>query len=282
MGIQVLNGLTYGALLLSTSVGLALMFGLRGVINFAHGSLYAAGAYLGYTVAEQSSYWVALVVAPLLAGGLGAALDLLVLRPLNGRPRITLVLLTFGLALILTDVFRMVWGSNQLLLEPPGALAGTVDLLGSTYPVYRLFIIAAGLTTGLLLLMLLRGTTWGLRIRTASAAPDIAAIHGINVSAVQTVVVALAVGLAGLAGVLAAPLFTVTPDMGATVLVESFIVIVVGGLASISGAMGAALLIGLVSVMANAYLGPYASLAPYVLVALLLMARPHGLAGEAP
>lgn len=280
MAIQLLNGLVSGALLLSTSVGLALMFGLRGVINFAHGALYAMGAYLGYSVAQQSNYWFALVAAPLLAAAFGAALDLCVLRPLDHRPRITLVLLTFGIALILTDVFRMVWGTNQLLLEAPSILAGTVDVLGSTYPVYRLFIIAAGLLTGLALLALLRRTTLGLRIRTASAAPDIAAIHGVNVSAVQTFVVALAVGLAGLAGVLAAPLFTVTPDMGATILVESFIIIVVGGLASISGAMGAAMLIGVVTVSANAYLGAYATLAPYVLVAIILIARPHGLAGE--
>ncbi|MDI6912495.1 branched-chain amino acid ABC transporter permease [Nocardioides sp.] len=280
MAIQLLNGLTYGALLLSTAVGLALMFGLRGVVNFAHGALYALGAYLGYSIAQQSNYWIALVLAPLVAAGIGAALDRFILRPLDGRPRITLVLLTFGLGLVLTDAFRWIWGSDQLLLNPPAALAGTVGLAGSTYPVYRLFIAATGLLTGLALILLLRRTSFGLRIRTASAAPDIAAIHGVNVSAVQTLVVALAVGLAGLAGVLAAPLFTVTPDMGATVLVESFIVIVVGGLASMPGAMVAALVIGMVTTSANAYLGSYATLAPYIVVAMILIIRPHGLAGE--
>lgn len=279
MFIQVLNGLVQGSLLLLIATGLAMMYGLRGIVNFGHGAIYALGAYIGFAVATSAGFWAALLVAPVTLAVLGWALDRSTFRPLRDRSVLDLVLLTLGAALVITDGIRLVWGSNQQVVSPPALMQQSVTVMGQTYPTYRLFVLMLALVVGVGLLLLLSRTRFGLQVRAARQSPEVAAMMGVHLDRVGTTVVALAFGLAGLAGVVAAPLFTVTPDMGAAILVQAFLVMVLGGLASIGGAMVAAIALGMVTVLAIAYLGVGAAVAPYLLAAAILIWRPRGLSG---
>lgn len=258
--------------------GLALIFGLRGIVNFAHGALYMLAAYVSYSLVAYS-FWLALVVTPLLFAAAGVLVDRLAIRPLAGRSDLEWVLLTFGVTLIIADVVQAVWGLTGRTIAAPAGLDGSVALLGVEYPAYRLFVIIAGLTVCSALALWLRRSTIGLHVRASSTDRAVAAVVGINVNRVSAVVVALGFGLAGLAGVLAGPYLSLSPNMGAEILVTTFIVVVVGGLGSLGGAMGAAILLGLLMSFTSANvpeIGPYV---PYLLMFLVLLLKPTGLAG---
>lgn len=277
---QLLNGIALGSLLMILSSGLAMIYGLRGVANFAHGALYMGGAYVAYSVTERTSFWVALIVAPLVLALLGAVLELALFRPLQHRNHIEVGLVTFGIAMIVERVVVLVWGERPLSLDPPTGLGGTTSVFGTDYPTYRLVIIAVAIVLALGLIAWLNRTKVGLHIRAASQDLETASIMGVDVDRVSLVVVCLGAALAGLAGVLAAPYISLDPGMGGTFLIIVLIVVVVGGIGSIGGAMVAGLGLGVIQTVTTVWSPAIAVVVPYLALLVILLWRPTGLAGK--
>ena len=278
--IHLFNGLVYGALLIVMCSGLALIYGLRRVVNFAHGSLYMLGAYLGYTIASYSNFWVALVAAPAIMLLLGAALDRFGFRLLQDRDPLTVVLVTFGLLLVIEDVVQTVWGKGNLSLAAPALLSRTVDLLGTPVPAYRIAVIAVGATVAIGLTLWLRWSRIGLFVRASSTDPTTTAMQGVNTDLLSAGVVGLGTALAGLAGVVAAPFLALSPSMSSDVLIDSFVVVVIGGLGSLAGAFVTALVLGQVQALGAVFLPDVAALLPFALMVAVLLWKPAGLAGS--
>lgn len=277
---HLLNGLALGALLMILSSGLALIYGLRGVTNFAHGALYAAGAYLAYSVSSAGSFWLALLVAPLGLAVVGAVLELALFRRLETRSHIEVGLVTFGVAMVLERVLVLVWGEQTLPVPPPAGFEGTASVFGVDYPAYRLLVIAVALVLAAGLVGWLRLTRTGLYIRAASRDGETAAILGVNVRRVSLVVVCLGAAFAGLAGTLAAPYVSVSPGMGVAVLIDVLIVVVIGGVGSVGGAMVAGMLLGVLQTVGAVWLPGVAVLVPFAALVAVLLWRPAGLAGR--
>lgn len=277
---QILNGLAFGSLLLILSSGLVLIFGLRDVINFAHGGLYMLGAYIGLSVVSAWNFWIALLVVPAVLAAVGAVVDHWGLRHLEHRVHIVPVLALFGLTLILDDLVVMGWGRGTHTVSAPELLAGATQIMGVSYPVYRIFVICVGAGIAASLLAWLRRSSIGLHVRAASHDDEAAAMMGVNVEKASTIIIALGFALAGLAGVLTGPYSAINPGMGANILILTFIVVVVGGLGSVAGAMIAAMFIGLVLVAGSVYAPAASSFAPYVLMAVVLIVKPTGFAGS--
>lgn len=273
---QLANALALASLLTILASGLALIFGLRDVMNFAHGALYMLGAYLAFSVGKALSFWAALVIVPIILAAVGAVFELAVLRPLQKRSHMDVALVTFGIALIIGPAVHKVWGTIPLSVEPPEVLAGSVDLLGTMYPSYRLFLIAVGFGTCLALAAWLKYTTSGMHTRAVSQQPHVARMMGVNTDRLSLQVVCLGTALAGLAGVLAGPYLSVDPGMGATILISCLIVVVVGGLGSIGGAIAAALVYGFIQVIGTVLFPSVAVLVPYLLLFGVLLWRPQG------
>jgi branched-chain amino acid transport system permease protein len=272
-----LNSIALAALLIMLASGLALIYGLRDVMNFGHGSLYMLGAYLGYTVSSQLNFWAALVIVPVVMAILGVAFEYLVLRPLQKRSHIEVALVTFGLGLILGQLIVSVYGGIAKNVTAPEILAGSVDIFGSVYPVYRLFLIGAGLGLCIALALWLNFTTSGLYVRAVSQDPSVARIMGVNSSRLSILVSCLSTAFAGIAGVLAGPYLAVDPSMDIAMMVTCLIIVVIGGTGSITGAIIAALLYGIVQVTGTVLLPNFAVLVPYLLLVVILLLRPQGL-----
>jgi branched-chain amino acid transport system permease protein len=277
---QLLNGLALGSLLMILSSGLAMIYGLRGVMNFAHGALYMGGAYLAYSVSHNISFWAALVIVPVALAVVGAALELIFFRHLQARSHIEVGLITFGIALVLERLVVLYWGEQTLPVRAPEVLNGTSNVLGTAYPTYRLFIVAIALVMAVGLVLWLRLSTTGLHIRAASQDVETSAILGINVDRVSLVVVCLGASFAGLAGTLAAPYFSVHPGMGLSILINVLIVVVIGGVGSLGGAMLAGMALGLVQVMGTVYVPSLSALVPTIALVAVLVWRPTGFAGK--
>ena len=277
---QVLNGISLGALLMIVSSGLAMIYGLRGVMNFSHGALYMLGAYTAYAVTTKTSFWFALAVAPIVLAVIGAVLELGVFRRLERRNPIEVALITFGIAFIIERAVTLLWGVNTESVPAPAAIAGPTTVFGSTFPAYRLVVIGITLLVAATLVIWLLRSRTGLYIRAASHDSETAAVVGVNVDRTSLIVVCLGAALAGLAGTLAAPFVSASPNMDATVLVNALIVVVVGGLGSIGGAMAIGMVLGLVQVMGNVWLPSAATLVPYALLIAVLLWRPQGIAGK--
>ncbi|HYB54551.1 MAG TPA: branched-chain amino acid ABC transporter permease [Alphaproteobacteria bacterium] len=280
MLIQLLNGLVYGGLLYILAVGLVLIFGLRRVVNFAHGSLFMIGSYVGFSLASQGYFLGGLLVAIAILAVMGALLDWFVFRPLQREDQIVTVLVTFGILLVLQDLAQSIWGKDFLTLQPPSYLAGSVMLTGSEFPVYRLVVIGVAVVVAAGLTVWLKVSRIGLYVRASSVDPLITALQGVNTNRVSAIVVAIGAALAGLSGTVAAPLMALSPSMGGYILIDSFIVVVVGGLGSFSGAFFAALLIGEIHNFGVVYVPWAASMIPFVLMVGVLIWRPSGLAGQ--
>ncbi|MGE0715915.1 MAG: branched-chain amino acid ABC transporter permease [Alphaproteobacteria bacterium] len=280
MLINVLNGLVYGGLLYILAVGLVLIFGLRRVVNFAHGSLFMVGGYVAFAVnAAGGGFWLALVASIVLLAVLGVVLDRLVFRPLQHEDPIATVLVTFGLLLVLEDVVKTIWGKDFLSMPAPAILAGTVSIAGEVFPVYRLIVILVAVAVAAGLSLWLRVSRIGLYVRASSVDPVTTGMQGVDTDRVSAIVVAIGAGLAGLSGTIAAPLMALSPSMGSFILIDSFIVVVVGGLGSFSGAFVAALLIGQVHNFGIVYMPSAASMIPFLLMVAVLVWRPTGFAG---
>ena len=280
MLIHIFNGLVYGALLIVMCSGLALIYGLRRVVNFAHGSLYMLGAYIGYSVTLQSSFWVALVVAPAVMALFGVLLDRYGFRLLQDRDPLTVVLVTFGLLLVIEDFVQTVWGKTNLSVVTPPALAFSVDLFGASVPAYRIAVIAVGAAVAIGLTLWLRLSRAGLFVRAASTDPVTTAMQGVNTDALSAFVVDLGCALAGLAGVVAAPFLSLSPSMSSDVIIDSFVVVVVGGLGSLAGAFIAAMVLGMVQALGAVWLPDASVLLPFLLMVAILVWKPAGFAGS--
>jgi branched-chain amino acid transport system permease protein len=266
------------ALLTILASGLALIFGLRDVMNFAHGALYMLGAYLGFSGQQGAQLLGRADDRAAAAGGWWASVfELAVLRPLQKRSHMDVALVTFGLALIIGPAVHKIWGTVPLSVEAPAVLAGSIQLLGTQYPVYRLFLIAVGFGTCLALAAWLKYTRTGMYTRAVSQQPHVARMMGVNTDRLSLLVVCLGTGFAGLAGVLAGPYLSVDPGMGATILISCLIVVVVGGLGSIGGAIAAAVVYGFIQVIGTVLFPSVAVLAPYLLLFIVLLWRPQGL-----
>jgi branched-chain amino acid transport system permease protein len=280
MLIQILNGIVYGGLLYLLAVGLVLIFGLREVVNFAHGALFMVGAYLGFSIAAMGYWWGGLLVSVVAMAIVGCLLDAMVFSTLRKQDHIVTVLVTFGILLILETVVTKVWGKAYLTYPVPPLLAGTINLGGSPFPVYRLFVIAVSVAVAVSLSVWLRYTRTGLYIRAASTDARVTSMQGINVDRLSLIVVGLGTALAGLSGVVAGPLLSLSPTMGNYILIDSFIVVVIGGLGSFAGAFVAALLIGQIHNFGAVYLPWAATVLPFMLMVGILIWRPTGFAGS--
>ena len=283
IALLVANSLALASLLIMLSSGLALIYGLRDVINFGHGALYMLGAYLGYSLTLVGGFWLALLIAPILLALLGVALEYLVLRPLQARSHIEVALVTLGLGIILGQILIFVYGGEARSIDAPAGLSSSVVVFGLSYPVYRIFLIAMGLGSCAGLALWLRYTTSGLHVRAVSQDPSVARMMGINADRLSLLVTVLSAGFAGVAGVLAGPYLSVDPGMDVTMIVDCLIIVVIGGTGSIGGAIVAALLFGFVQVAGSVFLPDLAALAPYVLLMAVLLITPRGIGrGRAP
>ncbi|MDX2102997.1 MAG: branched-chain amino acid ABC transporter permease [Alphaproteobacteria bacterium] len=294
---QALNGIQLGVLLFLMAAGLTLVLGIMNVVNMAHGSLYMVGAYLAAQMtAVTGSFLLALPMAVLATLVLGLVLEVATLRTLYQRDHLDQVLLTFGLILFFNEVVRVIWGPTALFVPVPEALDQELEFLDGEiiYPAYRLAIIAVGLAVAAFLFWLIARTRVGMLIRAGAANRDMVAALGVDIVRLNTLVFGLGAGLAGLAGVMAAPILAVESGMGDGILILTFVVIVIGGIGSIRGALVAAVLIGVVDTMGRSLLpmilrelvdrqlasaiGPaVASMLIYILMAVVLTLRPQGL-----
>lgn len=280
---QVFTGLVLGGLFVLLATGLSLIFGLMTVVNFSHGALYMLGAYFGYTCIKYLgvSFWVALILAPIAVGVVGLVIARFLIRPLHGRSPDDPLLLTFGLSLVLIETVRLIWGRIGLTFDPPRALAGAVDLGFGFFPVYRVFVIAVTVVVLVALWLFLEKTNMGLIIRAGSRDALMVRALGFDLSRVWLFVFGLGVGLAGLAGVLAAPMRGVYAEMGVNMVIESFVVVVVGGMGSLVGAIVSGLLIGQVVGITTFFAPSLAEIMVFIFMAVVLLVRPSGLFGEA-
>ncbi len=293
---QLLNGLQLGFMLFLLSAGLTLVFGVMNLINLAHGSFYMVGAYVAATVMlATGSFTLALLVALLSAAVCGLLVEIIVLRHLYQRDHLDQVLATFGLILFFNETSRMIWGRQPLFMEVPELFSGSVEILpGVPYPLYRLLIIGIGLLVAIALYLLISHTRLGMRIRAGASNRSMVAALGVNIRWLYSLVFALGALLAGFAGVMAAPVFAVESGMGESILILTFVVIFIGGIGSVKGALLGALLVGLVDTLGRAFLpallqwlfvtpaansvaASLASMAIYLLMAVILAFRPRGL-----
>lgn len=276
--LNTLNGLSWGMLLFLIAVGLTTVFGVMGVLNFAHGSLFMLGAYLCMQAMQYfDSFWLGLLIGPLCTVFIGILIEKYLLKRIYSRDVTFQLLLTFAVLLILDDAVRMIWGSGYHIVEPPVILSGIINIFGQDYPIYRFFLILIGPLLGGLLWSFFHFTKWGKIIRAASFDNIMAEGVGINVPLIYTVVFALGTWLAALGGALAAPQQSLNPAMGEKIIIESFIVVVVGGMGSFPGAFVGALLLGLLESFGTVFAGRLQMAIPYILLAVVLLIKPHGL-----
>ena len=282
LAAQVFTGLVLGGIFVLLAIGLSLIFGLMTVVNFSHGALYMLGAYFGYVLLTKSgSFTVALIVAPLLVGALGLLMERFLVRPLYGRSPDDPLLLTFGLSLVIVEVARLIWGKIGLALDPPAAMSGAVNLGFTYFPTYRLFVIGVTAVVLVGLWLFLAKTNVGLVIRAGSRDPLMVRALGFDVGRIWFIVFGIGTGLAGLAGILAGPMRGAYAEMGVTIIIESFVVVVVGGMGSLPGAIVAGMLIGQVVSLTTFFAPKLAEIVVFIFMALVLLVRPSGLFGEA-
>ncbi len=278
--LQALNGLAYSMLLFLLAAGLSLIFGLADIVNLAHGGFYVLGAYLGLSVARWTgSFWIAVLTVPLLTAAAGWLLEWEFLRPLYRRTHLDQILLTFGFAFVLTDVTRWLWGAGVQSLAPPPGLDRSLPVLGTLFPAYRLFVIALGGALALGLALGLTRTRLGAIVRAGVANKEMTQALGINVGAVFTGVFAFGTALAGLAGVVAAPILGVFPGVDFETLIVTLIVVVVGGLGTLGGSFWGSLLIGEAETFGKTLVPQVALVVIYLVMAAVLLVRPSGLFG---
>lgn len=293
---QLLNGLQFGVMLFLLAAGLTLIFGIMGVINLAHGSLYMVGAYAAAFAAAQTGSVVIAIIAGLAAAALvGMAMELFVLRRLYARDHLDQVLATFALILIFNQSVTLLFGRQPLFVSVPSVLNGSIELLpGLSYPIYRLIIIAVGLLVALGLYLLINRTRIGMLVRAGATHREMVRALGVDIRLLYTAVFGLGALLAGLAGLMAGPILAVQVGMGEQILIMTFVVVVIGGVGSIRGAFFGALIVGLVDTSLRAFLpgllrqvmtgseadalgAGLASMGIYMLMAVVLLVRPKGL-----
>ena len=277
---QALNGLSFGALLFILAAGLSLVFGMMDVVNLAHGAFYMLGAYVALSVVQLTgSFWLALVAAPIALGALGLLLEPLLLRRLRGR-HLDQVLLTIGVSLVIVDQIGLLWGREVRSLPFPPGLDGSVALIGGVYPVYRLFVIAFGIALAAAIAVIYRRTKLGMLIRAGVEDAEMLGALGVNTDRLFAITFAVGAALAGLAGVIAAPVFGLQPGMDVDALLYSLVVVVVGGLGTLGGAVAGSVLVGPVDTFGKVLFQEFALAVIFAIVALVLLFKPTGLLGR--
>ena len=281
--IQILNSVQYGLLLFLVASGLTLIFGIMGVINLAHGSFYMIGAYLAFTLSSLTgSLWLAIPLGIVVSAALGLVLEWALISRLYRRDHLYQVLLTFGLILVFEELRSIIVGDDVHSVAIPAALAASLPLTDTlSYPVYRLFISAVCLALAALMYVTIQKTRFGMMIRAAASNPEMATSLGLDIRWIHALVFAAGVALAAFAGMIAAPVSSVFPGMGSQVLIVCFVIVVIGGIGSLKGALIAALLIGFADTFGKVLFPDYASIAVYLLMAVVLLFRPLGLFGRA-
>jgi branched-chain amino acid transport system permease protein len=293
--LQLLNGLQYGVLLFLLAAGLTLVFGIMSFVNLAHGSLYMLGAYAAaLAYGATGSFALAVLAAMAAALVIGLLLEVAVVSRLYRRDHLDHVLATFGLVMFFNELVRIVWGPQPLFVQVPEVLSGTVQLLGFSYPAYRFAVIAVGILVAVGSHVLIHKTRVGMLIRAGAQNPQLVSALGVNIGRLNAMLFGVGAMLAGVAGAMAGPLLSVQSGMGEPVLITTLVVIVIGGIGSVNGALYAALVVGVVDTLGRVYLpmllrqvaersladaaGPaLASMSVYLLMALVLALRPQGL-----
>jgi branched-chain amino acid transport system permease protein len=281
--IQLLNAVQYGLLLFLLSSGLTLIFGIMGVINLAHGSFYMVGAYLAYWLAKTTgSLWLALPLAVLIAFAIGLLLETTIFSRLYKRDHLYQVLLTFGLILIFEELRSILFGNDVHGVAVPALLNFSIPLTDTlSYPVYRLFVTFICLTIAAFMYFVIHRTRTGMRIRAGNSNREMAASLGVNMPLLFALVFASGVALAAFAGAIAAPISSVFPGMGNHILIICFVVVVIGGIGSINGALIASLAVGLADTLGKVIAAEYSAIAVYLVMAIILVWRPQGIANRA-
>lgn len=276
-----LNSLVLSGVFLIVAIGLNIIYGLSRIMNMSHGALYAVGAYTGYTlVASGLNYFAALIIAPIIVGAIGLLIERTIIAPMRKRSMVYTLILTYGLMFFIDGMIKYVWGNKPCFIDLPAFLQGTMPILGTEYPIFRvatLFLIA-GIMGGLMLF--LSKTRVGLILRASSTIPEMVSCLGINMSYVHMGAFVLGCIMAGMAGIIAGPLTTIDPLMGSEMLISSFVVVVIGGLGSLRGAVIAAILIGVVQTLAEFFITDLAMVIVYILMAIILAFMPRGILGE--
>ena len=277
---QLLHGLVFGAALGLLALGLTVIFGLLGVMNFAHGELFMLGAYAGIgVIGATGSFWVALLAAPLLVGIVGAVTEMATLRPIYDREPLYGLILTFGLALVFREGVRQIWGGDMRRILPP--FPGSTPILGMTYPNYRLFLLAMSAVVLLAIWLFFTRTRAGIIVRAAVQDSEMLDGLGVNVRRVFTLTFAASAALAALAGLLLAPVFTVYPQMGVEMILLAFIVVILGGMGSLGGSVVAAFIIGIAQSLFSLWMNPQrVAIAIFGIMIVVLIVRPRGLFGR--
>lgn len=280
--VSTLNGVIYGMFLLLTSLGLSLVFGLGRVVNFAHGALYAMGGYALLEVMRWTGggYWPALVVAPLLVVPVAILIERATIFPIRRRHDIYTLLVTFGVSLMIVGGIEASWGTGTSLIRTPRPFEGTVDLLGNQYPLYRLAAAGVSLLVSAGVFAFVQFTPIGLRIRAITDDGEMAEALGINTKWLLTIVFGGAAGLAAFAGALGAPIFAVHPEMGMSILLDSFLAVILGGLGNLPGGAVGALVVALTKSIGGGYIADWSVAVLFVVVAVVLIVRPTGVFGR--
>jgi len=278
---SLLYGLTIGSALILIASSLSLIFGVMGVINFAHGALAMLGAYLGYSLIQAGlNFWVALIVSPLIIGVIGLTVEIFTLRPLYRENPIFQFFLTFGLAMVIANVVLQIWGGDALGIDKPAFLRGPVSILGVYYPKFRLFVFLFSAVLAIGLWLFIAKTKWGIILRAGIHNRELVEAFGINMHSVFTVVFALGSALAAIAGVILGTMRNLNPEMDGALIIGGLIAVVIGGFGSFRGAVLGALILGLAESFGANIMPGFSKFTPYIIMVAILLWRPEGLAKE--
>jgi branched-subunit amino acid ABC-type transport system permease component len=280
--VSTVNGIIYGSFLLLTSLGLSLVFGLGRVVNFAHGALYMAGGYALVEIMRRTDvgYWTALPLGPLLVIPLAVVIERVTIHPIRDRPDIYTLLVTFGVSFMIVGAVEYAWGTGTTLVRTPPPFGGTIAVLGNQYPLYRLVAAGISLIVSGGVFAIIYWTPIGLRIRAITDDGEMAAALGVNTKRLLTLVFGAAAGLAAFAGALGAPIFAVHPEMGTSILLDSFLAVILGGLGNLPGSAVAALMVALAKSIGGGYIADWSTALLFVVVAVVLIFRPTGVFGR--
>jgi branched-chain amino acid transport system permease protein len=277
---NVFNGLVIGAFYALMALGLSLIINLTNVINFAHGGFLALGAYFAYTLIPYVGFWGALIISPFFAALVGIIVERVLIRPLYNRDPLYSLLLTFGLAFVLQDSVRYIWGAQGLPLKVPSALQSSLSPTLFFLTGYRVFMVVLVAVTVAILFTILKKTRLGMRIRAGTLDLEMVSALGVDVRILRNLNFGLGIFFAGLAGVLAAGMLGLTPTIGDGLIMPSFVAVIVGGLGSLVGTLFGGILIGVATGVVTVFFPSASEAAIYVMMALVLLIRPHGLFGE--
>ncbi|WP_091274397.1 branched-chain amino acid ABC transporter permease [Alteribacillus persepolensis] len=282
LAAQLINGFSYGMLLFIITCGLSLVFGILGVLNLAHGSLYMIGAYVAFSITStfSQSFWTALIAAPLVVAVLALIIERTLLKSTYHLGHLSQVLLTFGLAYVFHDIAKLIWGSNVLSIQVPPSLEGSIIVFGQTFPLYRIVIIGVGVCLAFGLWWMQNKTRWGAIVRAGLSDKQMIGALGVNIHLVFTTIFVIGGLLAGFGGVVAAPVLGLYPDMEFQTLILALVVLVIGGLGSIAGTLVASVLVGTLETFGRFLFPEVSMFLVFALMAVILVWRPNGLLGK--